>query len=187
MKRLLGIVAAVLWLTLPVSAQEEEVTTYFGEKNGFQIDIPTAWTASLKEVKVMFAYNTVLIGIRLDMPGSVVDLRVTYPCKKSESEMKTWASIFAKDAKKSKDAAYMVHDKGEGTTAGGKDYSYIDYTFTLVSDDGSASVIRRRFYIVCHSFKGTRYQFALALQAYETDWEKVSADYEKIFNSIKYN
>ncbi len=187
MKRLLGFVAAVFWLTLPVSAQDDEVTTYFGEKNGFQVDIPTAWTAVLKEQKVMFAYTTVMDAIRLDMPYSLIDLRVTYPCKSNESSMKTFANIFEKYAKKAKDPAYKVHDKGEGTTPGGKDFSFIDYTFTLVGDDGTKSVLRKKFYVVCHSFKGTRYQFAITLESLETDWDKVSAAYEKIFASIKYN
>lgn len=187
MNKIISFLAVVFPLTLPASAQDAEVTTYFGEKNGFQIDIPATWTASLQEQKVMFAYNTVLIGLRLDMPGSVIDLRATYPCKNSESQMKTWVSIFEKEAKKSKDQAYKVHDRGEGTTPGGKDFSYFDYTYTLVGEDGTSSVLRRKFYVVCHSFKGTRYQFAVSLQSMETDWDKVKADYEKIFASIRFN
>ncbi|MBL7848228.1 MAG: hypothetical protein JNL40_12225 [Cyclobacteriaceae bacterium] len=186
MKRKMYFLAVAFILTLPASAQDAEVTTYFGEKNGFQIDFPNDWTASLVEKKVMFTYNTSVAGLRSDLPGALVFLNVTMPCKNAKSEMKTWVNIFEKGARKSKDAAYKVHEQGEGKTADGKDFSYIDYTYTLIGDDGNASILRRKFCVQCNSFKGTRYQYAFTFQSLETDWEKVKDTYEKIFASVKY-
>lgn len=179
-------VLAVILFCFAANAQDAEVTTYFGEKNGFQVDFPTDWTVAITEQKVMLAYITVLIGIKPNTPGAVAQIKTGYGCKSPKSEIKTWISIFEKDAKKSKDPKFLVHGQGEGMTPDGKEFSYFDYTYTLKGEDGSSTVIRRRFYITCNSYKRSQFAFNFFFEAKDEEWDKFSATYEKIFNSVKY-
>ncbi|HRK54623.1 MAG TPA: hypothetical protein PK185_11965 [Cyclobacteriaceae bacterium] len=186
MKKVTLMIVVATMMTGLCSAQDTETTTYFGEKNGFEIDFPSDWGVSLVETKVMFAYNTTLIGVIGDTPGAVVQLRVTYPCKNPKSDMKSWLSIFEKGAKKSKDPKFLIHSQGEGSTPGGKEFSYVDYTYTLVGEDGQGTITRRKFYVTCNSIKGTRFSFAFFFETNEQDWDKFKTIYENIFNSVTY-
>jgi len=182
-----SLVAAILVTQLSL-AQETETTTYFGEKNGFQIDFPTDWIVSLTETKVMITeYSTIIIGYKENTPYAVVQVRVTLPCKNPESELKSFLSIFEKNAKKSNDTKFKIHDQGTGKV-GDKDFSYVDYTYTLKGDNGSSSVVRRKFCTACHMVMGKppRFSYSFYFEALESDWSKFSATYEKIFNSVKY-
>ena len=186
MNKITFMIVAILFVTQLSIAQDAEVTTYFGEKCGFKIDFPAEWGVSLQEPKVMFAYNTILVGVKGDTPGAVVTLRVTYPGKSPEKDIKTWISVFEKGAKKSKDPIYKVHGQGEGKTPDGVEFSFYEYTHTLVGDDGSNTSMHRKFYITNHRFKGTVYQFAFFFETIEPDWTKFNTTYESIFNSVKY-
>lgn len=186
MNKIIFMIVAILFVCRLSLAQDVETTTYFGEKCGFKIDFPADWGVSMEEPKVMFAYNTILMGIKGDTPGAVVQLRITYPCKSAESDMKSYTGIFEKNAKKAKDAGFKIHDQGEGKTAGGKEFYFIDYSYTLVGDDGASTLVHRKFYTTCHRYKGTTYSYAFFFETNEPDWSKFSATYENIFKSVQY-
>ena len=186
MKMRLFVLASCLFTFNQVVSQDPEVTTYFGEKNGFQVDFPADWGVELKEIKAMMVYTTFLVGVKGDMPGTVAQIRTSFGCKNPKSEIKNWISIFEKGAKKSDDDKFSIKDQGEGIRSDEKEFSYIDYTYTLKSDDGSSNVIRRKFYIICHNYKMNKYSFQFTFETRELDWDKVSAVYDKIFSSVKF-
>src|SRR5687767_515037 len=179
--------AGFILISIVSYPQSSDKTTYFAEKNGFQLDFPSDWKVSIGEKKAFIGTALTMIG---EHPGNEFNIVMVTSdvggggCRNSKDALDGFISIYKKDAKKDGDVNFKINEEGSGVRADGKKFNYIDFTYTFKLNDGRSEVTRKRHYAVCSWVKANKYRNFFYFQAKESDWPVINPIYEGIFNSV---
>lgn len=162
--------------TFNVLPQEVELETFYGEKKGFTIDLPSEWSTALDESRDIV--NILLSMDPFDLNTSV-QLTAAPGYGLLSTQQKAYTKETKKQAKKRKDKYYGVLTEGKGEVNGEK-YIWHTWKYSVAEDDGS---LLFKTVKTCIFVKGVSV-YIVEFQAASDKWGNNIAIFDKILDTI---